>query len=201
MANLPLPKLNEVYYFECKMYEKPEGTDVAIGLATKPYPSFRLPGESVWGVCLGRGREVGIRAERREGERNRRARELTFSSPSFFARLEQILSSLPIRRFQIPQLPLHLHLARSSSRRRRRPRCRLPSSNRNRLLHPQRSKTRRRLRRSATFQPLPYHRSFRTSNHSRQPWTVWVRVHRGEREEVGVGAEYWDVGSSACVWE
>lgn len=45
MANLPLPKLNEVYYFECKMYEKPEGTDVAIGLATKPYPSFRLPGE------------------------------------------------------------------------------------------------------------------------------------------------------------
>lgn len=45
MANLPLPKLNEVYYFECKMYEKPDGTDVAIGLATKPFPSFRLPGE------------------------------------------------------------------------------------------------------------------------------------------------------------
>lgn len=44
MANLPLPKLNEVYYWECKMYEKPETTEVAIGLATKPYPSFRLPG-------------------------------------------------------------------------------------------------------------------------------------------------------------
>ncbi|KAH9446414.1 hypothetical protein Pst134EA_030333 [Puccinia striiformis f. sp. tritici] len=43
-SNLPLPKLNEVYYFECKIYDKPEGTDVAIGLATKPYPSFRLPG-------------------------------------------------------------------------------------------------------------------------------------------------------------
>ena len=44
MANLPLPKLNEVYYWECKMYEKPPNTEVAIGLATKPYPSFRLPG-------------------------------------------------------------------------------------------------------------------------------------------------------------
>ncbi|BEI84160.1 hypothetical protein CcaverHIS002_0407640 [Cutaneotrichosporon cavernicola] len=44
MANLPLPKLNEVYYWEVKMYEKPVTTEVAIGLATKPYPSFRLPG-------------------------------------------------------------------------------------------------------------------------------------------------------------
>ncbi|KNZ59159.1 hypothetical protein VP01_1792g3 [Puccinia sorghi] len=45
-SNLPLPKLNEVYYFECKIYDKPEGSEVAIGLATKPYPSFRLPGAS-----------------------------------------------------------------------------------------------------------------------------------------------------------
>lgn len=44
MANLPLPKLNEVYYWEVKMYDKPAATEVAIGLATKPYPSFRLPG-------------------------------------------------------------------------------------------------------------------------------------------------------------
>ncbi len=44
MANLPLPKLNEVYYWEVKVYEKPSNTEVAIGLATKPYPSFRLPG-------------------------------------------------------------------------------------------------------------------------------------------------------------
>ncbi|GAA5882981.1 hypothetical protein JCM1840_003439, partial [Sporobolomyces johnsonii] len=43
-SNLPLPKLNEVYYWEAKMYEKPEETNVAIGLSTKPYPSFRLPG-------------------------------------------------------------------------------------------------------------------------------------------------------------
>lgn len=43
-SNLPIPKLNEVYYFEIKMFNKPDTTNVAIGLATKPYPSFRLPG-------------------------------------------------------------------------------------------------------------------------------------------------------------
>ena len=43
-SNLPLPKLNEVYYWEAKMFDLPETTNVAIGLATKPYPSFRLPG-------------------------------------------------------------------------------------------------------------------------------------------------------------
>jgi hypothetical protein len=43
-SNLPLPRLNETYYWECKMFEKPESTEIAVGLATKPYPSFRLPG-------------------------------------------------------------------------------------------------------------------------------------------------------------
>jgi hypothetical protein len=43
-SNLPLPKLNEVYYWEVKMFDLPVSTNVAIGLATKPYPSFRLPG-------------------------------------------------------------------------------------------------------------------------------------------------------------
>lgn len=45
-SNLPLPKLNEVYYWEVKMFDLPETTNVAVGLATKPYPSFRLPGVS-----------------------------------------------------------------------------------------------------------------------------------------------------------
>ncbi|KAK4702636.1 Ran-binding protein 9/10, partial [Phenoliferia sp. Uapishka_3] len=49
-SNLPLPKLNEVYYWECKFYEKPEATVVSIGLATKPFPSFRLPGSSKYSV-------------------------------------------------------------------------------------------------------------------------------------------------------
>ncbi|CAI6336350.1 unnamed protein product [Periconia digitata] len=43
-SNLPIPKQNEVYYWEAKIYEKPENTDIAIGLTTKPYPLFRLPG-------------------------------------------------------------------------------------------------------------------------------------------------------------
>ncbi|CAG8541251.1 23480_t:CDS:2 [Dentiscutata erythropus] len=43
-TNLPLPKQQEVYYWECKMYDKPSTTTVAVGLATKPYPLFRLPG-------------------------------------------------------------------------------------------------------------------------------------------------------------
>lgn len=43
-SNLPVPKLNDVYYFECKMYEKAPTTNVSVGLATKPYPSFRMPG-------------------------------------------------------------------------------------------------------------------------------------------------------------
>nr|ODN89521.1 endosome protein [Cryptococcus depauperatus CBS 7841] len=51
MANLPLPKLNEVYYWEVKMYDKPATTEVAIGLATKPYPSFRLPGWNKYSVA------------------------------------------------------------------------------------------------------------------------------------------------------
>lgn len=43
-TNLPLPKTNEVYYWEAKIFEKPSTTEIAIGLATKPYPTFRFPG-------------------------------------------------------------------------------------------------------------------------------------------------------------
>lgn len=45
LSNLPLPKQNEVYYWESKIYDKPESTLISIGVATKPYPLFRLPGE------------------------------------------------------------------------------------------------------------------------------------------------------------
>ena len=50
-SNLPLPKLNEVYYWEVKMFDLPESTNVAVGLATKPYPHFRLPGHSRYSVA------------------------------------------------------------------------------------------------------------------------------------------------------
>lgn len=50
-SNLPLPKLNEVYYWEIKMFDLPETTTVSVGLATKPYPPFRLPGYSRFSVA------------------------------------------------------------------------------------------------------------------------------------------------------
>ncbi|SAM00881.1 hypothetical protein [Absidia glauca] len=43
-TNLPLPRNQEVYYWEAKMYEKPRSTTLSIGVATKPYPNWRLPG-------------------------------------------------------------------------------------------------------------------------------------------------------------
>lgn len=45
-TNLPVPKQNDVYYWEAKIYDKPETTLISIGMSTKPYPLFRLPGMS-----------------------------------------------------------------------------------------------------------------------------------------------------------
>lgn len=50
-SNLPLPKLNEVYYWEVKMFDLPPTTHVSVGLATKPYPAFRLPGHNRYSVA------------------------------------------------------------------------------------------------------------------------------------------------------
>lgn len=47
-TNLPLPRNQEVYYWEAKMYDKPESTVVSVGIATKPYPSWRLPGLAIF---------------------------------------------------------------------------------------------------------------------------------------------------------
>ena len=43
-SNLPIPKQNEVYYWEAKIYDKPDSSLISIGVTTKPYPLFRLPG-------------------------------------------------------------------------------------------------------------------------------------------------------------
>ncbi|KJZ77750.1 Protein ssh-4 [Hirsutella minnesotensis 3608] len=51
MSNLPVPKQNDVYYWEAKIYDKPENTLLAIGMATKPYPLFRLPGYHKYSVA------------------------------------------------------------------------------------------------------------------------------------------------------
>ncbi|KAK7418577.1 Protein ssh4 [Neonectria magnoliae] len=51
MSNLPVPKQNDVYYWETKIYDKPESTLLSIGMATKPYPLFRLPGYHKYSVA------------------------------------------------------------------------------------------------------------------------------------------------------
>lgn len=44
-TNLPIPQQHDVYYWEAKVSTKPDPTTiVSIGVATKPYPNFRLPG-------------------------------------------------------------------------------------------------------------------------------------------------------------
>ncbi|KAF8983209.1 Rsp5p-dependent ubiquitination, sorting of cargo proteins at the multivesicular body [Entomortierella lignicola] len=45
-TNLPMPKQQEVYYWEVKMFEKSPDTVVSVGVSTKPYPNTRLPGWS-----------------------------------------------------------------------------------------------------------------------------------------------------------
>ena len=52
-SNLPIPKQNEVYYWEAKIYDKPESSLISIGVSTKPYPLFRLPGKRHDMTCFG----------------------------------------------------------------------------------------------------------------------------------------------------
>lgn len=62
LSNLPVPKQNEVYYWEAKVYEKPDNTLLSIGMATKPYPLFRLPGSSLYHESqIGTGRLTDCR--------------------------------------------------------------------------------------------------------------------------------------------
>lgn len=43
-TNLPLPKQQEVYYWEVKVFEKSPNTTISVGVSTKPFPTSRLPG-------------------------------------------------------------------------------------------------------------------------------------------------------------
>ncbi|ORX72225.1 SPRY-domain-containing protein, partial [Linderina pennispora] len=49
-TNLPIPKTNSVYYFEVKIVEKPADVNMWIGLATKPYPAWRMTGWNKYSV-------------------------------------------------------------------------------------------------------------------------------------------------------
>ncbi|KAI9500735.1 hypothetical protein BX070DRAFT_229767 [Coemansia spiralis] len=56
-TNLPLPKANSVYYFEVKIVEKPADVNMWIGMATKPYPAWRMAGWNKYsaGYCVNNG--------------------------------------------------------------------------------------------------------------------------------------------------
>ncbi|EMG46136.1 ssh4 Protein ssh4 [Candida maltosa Xu316] len=55
-TNLPIPisttTNQSVYYFECKIYAlpNPDDTVISLGVSTKPYPWFRLPGRHIHSV-------------------------------------------------------------------------------------------------------------------------------------------------------
>jgi hypothetical protein len=70
-SNLPVPKQNEVYYWEAKIYDKPETSQISIGMTTKPYPLFRLPGMPTWPSPV-------------------------FVTPLMSCRVPQVLGSLPV---------------------------------------------------------------------------------------------------------
>ncbi|KAI9701026.1 MAG: Rsp5p-dependent ubiquitination, sorting of cargo proteins at the multivesicular body [Candelina mexicana] len=50
-SNLPVPKQNEVYYWEAKIYDKSESSLISVGMSTKPYPLFRMPGWHKYSVA------------------------------------------------------------------------------------------------------------------------------------------------------
>ncbi|OMH82462.1 Protein ssh4 [Zancudomyces culisetae] len=49
-SNLPIPKSNSTYYFEVKITEKPADVNMWIGVATKPYPYWRMVGMNKYSV-------------------------------------------------------------------------------------------------------------------------------------------------------
>lgn len=52
ILNYPLPMHdNDTVYFEVKLFEFPEGSHLSIGVATKPYPGFRLPGYNKYSIA------------------------------------------------------------------------------------------------------------------------------------------------------
>lgn len=51
-TNLPMPKQQEVYYWEVKMFEKSPDTVVSVGVSTKPYPNTRMPGKIESASCF-----------------------------------------------------------------------------------------------------------------------------------------------------
>lgn len=95
-TNLPLPKQQEVYYWEVKMFEKSPQTTISVGVSTKPFPTTRLPGKKFSDlICNGQKR-------RKEGRKKNGASGLVGPSPqrspgmAFYNRVTNAHSSLAV---------------------------------------------------------------------------------------------------------
>lgn len=42
-----------MYYWEAKIFDKPDTTQIGVGMTTKPYPLFRMPGVYIPGSLHG----------------------------------------------------------------------------------------------------------------------------------------------------
>ena len=175
-SNLPIPKQNEVYYFEAKVYDKPDPTLISIGVATKPYPLFRLPG-MITASCS----------------------PLPETNVFSLFRLPSPLPCLPLHRPSKTQPAFLSDPIRASLHHRGRHRGGLSSSNRNHILHAQWQEARGRRPWHENPKLLPHNRSQRTMQCTCQLWSKWLCLHRGECQKMGVGADDRKFGTATAV--
>lgn len=174
-SNLPVPKQNEVYYWEAKIYDKPESTLISIGMSTKPYPLFRLPGT--------------LEALTHE------------TCKADNCRLAQVLSRIHIYRATEVQSAILRYELCAHIRTGGCGRCGLQTSYRYSLLHTKRQETGRRRARLEDSELLPDGRRKRTLQHSRQLRTDGLRLHRGQCQKMGSCSYDRQSCSSTAVWK
>jgi len=180
MSNLPVPKQNEVYYWEAKIYDKPENTLLSIGMSTKPYPLFRLPGMSLSSILLPC---------------------LVASANHRRYRLPQILYCLYLHRRSPIQPAIQRHSVWSATGAGRCGWCGLSSKDWCNLLHPQWQTSRGDLPGTQVAELLSFRRSQRSMHCPCQLWTGRVRFLGSEREEMGSGTHDRQPGTSTALWQ
>lgn len=176
MSNLPVPKQNEVYYWEAKIYDKPENTLISIGMATKPYPLFRLPGWYTFVTIL----------------QNKNTNEPF--------RLSQVLCRVPIQRNPSLQSTFQCYFLRPASCSRRCYWRRLPPAKWHDFLYPKRKEVGGCSTRFEVAKLLPLDRRERTLHRPCQLWSGWLCLHRSQCQEVGSRPHDWFARTATAIW-
>ena len=175
LSNLPLPKQNEVYYWESKIYDKPESTLISIGVATKPYPLFRLPGIFTLHHII-----------------------LCFRIDNS-VRVAQVLSSLCVDRKPKIQSTIQRTIIRTSVCRRRRHRSRVSTTNWNDIFHTKWQEAGRCGTWAEVTEPFPSSRCQWTMYHPCQLRSIWLCFYRGECKEMGTCTNDWEFGTTPTI--